>query len=440
EAPTLKEIPLRICRKAASAGIQKTVDLPTAFPGNELKYTISLFNWNDPAADFEFTDPIPANTEFVAVTNATYDAANNRVVYTGTLPLGATPPAAEGFEGGAVPPPGWTVQTQNAGYTWSINDTDYVHSGTYGAYVPWNYNQNEWLLSPRLLGVTGGMTTSLWSKGSVLWCRTNDNCDLKVWLVVNDVGGGDDVLLGKADDAWPTSWTWTRSVFTLPTTLPAGNLRIGYQYVGNDGADVGLDDIVLPGTPEALPSRVVQLTVRVADTAAAGSWITNTGTLRATHSLPQETQAEPAVSASAATHIGAAAFATSYKTAPASAKAGDQFVYAVHVINSGDALAAVTFTDPLPDGVAYVEHWSDPPSVYYEYDALTDQVRWSGNMGPGEERVFYVKVKVSTAAALWGTAITNTATIVWNGNTMDVASSPTTILPPYKAYLPVIAR
>jgi len=440
EAPTLKQIPLHICRKAPSAGIEKTVNYPTAFPGDELQYTVKLFNYTDPAATFQFADPIPAGTEFVTVTNAAYDAANNRIVYDGALPLGVIPPANEGFEGGVVPPAGWTVQSQNAGYTWSIN-TDYVHSGSYGAYVPWDYNQNEWLLSPRLLGVTGGMTTSLWSQGSVRWCRTpDDNCDLKVWLVVNAVGGGDDVLLGKAEDSWPANWTWARSVFTLPATLPAGDLRIGFQYVGNDGADVGLDDIVLPGTPEALPSRVVQLTVRVTDTVAAGSWITNTASLVAVHPLPQETQAEPAVTASAGTHIRAAAFATSFKEAPATVKAGDQFVYAVHVINSGDALAAVTFTDPLPAGTTYVEHWSYPPSMYYEYNAGARAVGWSGNIGPGDEWVFYVKVRAGTAAALWGTAITNTATLTWDGNTLDVVSRPTTILPPYKVYLPVIAR
>ncbi|MCX7671829.1 MAG: DUF11 domain-containing protein, partial [Anaerolineae bacterium] len=441
EAPALKEIRLRICRKPPSAGIEKTVNRRTAFAGDELKYTINLFNYNDPTATFAFSDPIPDGTEFMTVTNATYDAANKRIVYDGALPLGAIPPAQEGFEGGVMPPPGWTVQAQNADWTWDINDEDYIHTGNFGAYVPWDYDQNEWLLSPRLLGVTGGMTTSLWSMGSVRWCRdVDDNCDLNVWLVVNAVGGGDDVLLGKADNAWPANWTWARSVFTLPTVLPAGALRIGYQYVGDDGADVGLDDIVLPGTPEGLPSRVVQLTVRVADTVTAGSWITNTATLQATHTLPQGTQQEPAVQARAVTHIGVEDFATSFKKAPAAVKSGSEFVYEIHVINSGDKLAAVTLTDRLPAGVSYVEHWSAPPSVYYEYNAAAGRVQWSGNIGPGDRWVFYVKVKAATTPALWGKTITNTATIAWDGNMMDLVSGPTLIVPPYKQFLPLIHR
>jgi uncharacterized repeat protein (TIGR01451 family) len=373
-----------------------------------------------------------------------YDPLSNRVVYTGPLPLATVivPPKNEGFEGGVVPPAGWTEQIQNAGYNWSIS-TLYRHTGTYGAYVPYDYNQNEWLLSPRLLGVTGGMTTSLWSEGSIYWCRdTYNNCDLNVWLVVNSVGGGDDVLLGKAENSWPASWTWARSVFTLPATLPAGDLRIGFQYVGNDGADVGLDDITLPGTPESriLPSTVFTLTVRITDTVAAGSWITNTASLVAVHSLPQETQAEPAVTASARTHIGAEDFATSYKVAPAQVTAGDTFVYEIHVINSGDKLAYVTLSDTLPAGVTYVDHWSSPPSPYFTYDPVGNKVEWSGNIGPGDEWVFYVEVEAGTNPALWGTTVRNTAVISWDGNEMPIVSPETRILPPYRVYLPLTLR
>ncbi len=628
EAPELKEIPLEICRQPESAGLEKTVDYETAFPGDELQYTLRLFNYSDPGAFFELTDPIPEGTEFVTVTGQscvvlpgvtyltenfdsatppalpagwdqvdvsdtvgnwatatatvhpsgqpphsapnlayfnsylassgnstrlyrttgldlsaaaavqlsfwmyhdtgfttaddriqvqvstdggtnwvdvgapiprydgstgwkqhvvdlsayagqpdvrlgflgisafgndchiddvvvsappttvcyrpTYDSLHNTVVYTGPLPLATVivPPKAEGFEGGVVPPAGWSEQIQNTGYNWSISTT-YRRTGTYGAYVPWNSNQNEWLLSPRLLGVTGGMTTSLWSEGSVYWCRdTYDNCDLNVWLVVNDVGGGDDILLGKAEDSWPGNWTWTRSVFTLPATLPAGDLRIGYQYVGDDGADAGIDDIHLPGTPEViiLPSAVFTITVRVTDTVAPGTYITNTAALVARHTLPQETQAEEPVEASAVTHIGAEDFATSYKDAPAEVVAGDTFVYEVHVTNSGDALAYVTLTDTLPAGLTYVSHWSVPNSPYYTYNPVQRQLQWAGNIAPGEEWVFYVEVRAGTAPSLWDTTVRNTAYILWDGNRMPLVSPETRIVPPYRVYLPLTLR
>ena len=106
--------------------------------------------------------------------------------------------------------------------------------------------QDEWLLSPEL-NLTSA-TLSLWSYGSLDWCKvTNDNCDLNVWLVVGSVGGGDDIMVGTADDAWTVSWTWAQSVWNLDSLLPGGPVRIGIQYYGLDGAEVAVDDILLTG-------------------------------------------------------------------------------------------------------------------------------------------------------------------------------------------------
>ena len=73
-------------------------------------------------------------------------------------------------------------------------------------YDPALVDQNEWLLTPEYALASG--TLSVWSNGSVYWCKTDfDNCDMNVWLVVGAVGGGDDVFVGKLDDSWTASWT-----------------------------------------------------------------------------------------------------------------------------------------------------------------------------------------------------------------------------------------
>jgi len=155
----------------------------------------------------------------------------------------------EGFEDGAVPPAGWTHVANNPNQTWKLYTTR-PHTGAYAAnvvYDPALIPQDEWLLSPETPLVEG--TLSLWSFGSLYWCRdTYDNCDLNVWLVVGDVGGGDDVFVGKADGDWTSSYTWSQSVFNLTPLLPGGPVRIGLQYAGLDGAQIALDDIVLDGT------------------------------------------------------------------------------------------------------------------------------------------------------------------------------------------------
>jgi len=261
EAPALKEISITINRADA---IEKTVDKALAFAGDELQYVISLNNVSDPDT-VRLVDPIPANTDYVSVDNATYEAAKNRIVFAGTL-------------------------------------TD---------------------------------------------------------------------------------------------------------------------------------TRLITLTVRITDTVAADTWITNTGTLTATTLFPEE------VSASAGTHVGDGRFATSYKTATAQAPGGDIITYTIHISNTGDALAYVALTDPIPVSTTLDSYDTDAPCQHFTYNATLSQMEWAGNVAPDEEWVFTFWVRPDNSAA-W-TTITNTVTIVWDGNTMDLVDS-TEILPPYKIYMPIIRK
>ncbi|HPH96167.1 MAG TPA: carboxypeptidase regulatory-like domain-containing protein [Anaerolineaceae bacterium] len=151
---------------------------------------------------------------------------------------------SEGFEGAAFPPADWTLESSSTVETWKQSTSS--HSGSYSAHVEYDYDQDEWLLTPEYALATG--TLSVWSNGSVYWCKTTfDNCDLNVWLVVGEVGGGDDVFVGKLDDVWTTNWAWAESIFDLTSILPGQPVRIGFQYLGNDGAEVTIDDITLNG-------------------------------------------------------------------------------------------------------------------------------------------------------------------------------------------------
>jgi len=151
---------------------------------------------------------------------------------------------SEGFEG-AFPPTDWTQVINNASKTWTKSDL-YYYEGLYGAYVPWDYNQDEWLLTPELALAEG--TLSLYSQGSIYWCRdTYDNCDLNVWLVVGDVGGGDDVFVKNLEEDWSGNWTWAQATIDLASYLPGVPVRIGFQLIGDDDADVAIDYVTLDG-------------------------------------------------------------------------------------------------------------------------------------------------------------------------------------------------
>jgi hypothetical protein len=166
----------------------------------------------------------------------------------------------EGFESGSMPPPGWTHLQTNPNETWYAA-THAPHSGSYHAdvlYDPALLDQDEVLLSPTFDADSGDV--SLWSYGSLYWCRdTYDNCDLEVWLVKGnwDAGSGDDIYLGSADDDWVDTWTYSYSTFDFTPYASGDPTRIAFRYVGNNGAEVSLDDVEIHFDPPPDPGPLV---------------------------------------------------------------------------------------------------------------------------------------------------------------------------------------
>ncbi len=161
--------------------------------------------------------------------------------------------AANDFEAG-FPGAGWTVVQLNVDETWSEETTNPL-TGASSASVLFDANlnnQDEWLVSPVFQAASGLVDVN--HLGSIFWCRdNNDNCDLDVMLVVDGIGGGDDVLLKRLDDDWPASFTLTATQidFTANIPGPASNLQIAFRLTGNDGAQVSVDDIVITGEEPA---------------------------------------------------------------------------------------------------------------------------------------------------------------------------------------------
>jgi hypothetical protein len=65
-------------------------------------------------------------------------------------------------------------------------------------------------------------------------------------------------------------------------------------------------------------------------------------------------------------------------------------------------------------------------------------MEWTGFIAPGDEMVFTFGVDVNPD--VWArTVITNTATIVWGTNSLDLSAT-TLILAPYSLYLPIVTQ
>ncbi len=260
--------------------------------GQSLTRSLTLNNGGAGTSPFALTElPAGAGRILQSAADAVPDARHAPTQVGRTAPVRLAAPDAtlitEGFEGGAVPPTGWTEVISDTNWNWELG-TASPHSGSGYADIQYDdalLNQSEWLLSPELSLSSG--TLSFWSFGSVYWCKTTyDNCDLNVWIVVGNVGGGDDIYVGKGDTAWTANWTWAQSTFNLTPLLPGGPVRIGFQYIGRDGAEVALDDILfdgeegfdipwlaeqpVTGTLSADSARPVEVTFTAAPTMTAG--------------------------------------------------------------------------------------------------------------------------------------------------------------------------
>ncbi|MGV3696815.1 GEVED domain-containing protein [Flavobacterium sp.] len=153
------------------------------------------------------------------------------------------------FEG-TWPPTGWTIESTNPDFSWEEQPLGLVGKG---ASVAWNYAQDESLISPVFTVPAGSPSLKFKVSLSYFWSvNPNENYDA---IVSISTDGG-------------TTWTqiWDETVlgvfanFTaidveVPLTTYAGstNAKIKFQYVGDDGADLYIDQISVDVPPAVVP-------------------------------------------------------------------------------------------------------------------------------------------------------------------------------------------
>ncbi len=170
-----------------------------------------------------------------------------------TLITSASPLLTEGFEGGAVPPTGWSVVVNNP-YTWEI-DSYSPYEGSYNAscFYDEDYTgtQDEWLISPSMDLSTKGSSWYVYFywMGSYYWAVTMDNYELELWIST-DGGANFNTKLWCEDDVGVfTDWTWYRVDVDLAAYLTETDVKLAWRYYGYDGAQASLDAISVDTPP-----------------------------------------------------------------------------------------------------------------------------------------------------------------------------------------------
>ncbi len=137
-----------------------------------------------------------------------------------------------GFETKPFLASGWSRIGQNPRETWYQSNQAYT--GRFSARINGdNASQEEWLLSPEL-DLTKSATLAFWSKGS-----------FQVWLIVDDIGGNDDVFIGNSAGGQ----SWQQTVFELSKNF-SGNAHVGFRYHQATGTAY-LDNVWVDNTAKA---------------------------------------------------------------------------------------------------------------------------------------------------------------------------------------------
>lgn len=254
-APQLKEIPIDICRLEQSAMLQKEVDLETAFPGNELVYTIDLFNLSDPDAYFEFSDPIPDDTEFV---DLCYSFAECPVP-----PVGGATLLTETFDSVTAPalPTGWAIEDVSGTGNWATSTSTVHPSGNAPHSSPNLAYFNSWTVSSgtstRLyitdtLDLSGyaNVEVTFWMYHDTGYTSSND----RVQLQYSTDGGTTWINVGSAVARYDGTTGWAEHTVDISVCSGNPNVLIGFLGVSGFGNDVHIDDITI-STPGVCPSE-----------------------------------------------------------------------------------------------------------------------------------------------------------------------------------------
>ena len=161
----------------------------------------------------------------------------------------------EGFEEGKILPNGWKLATNNSNYSWHIGNYN-KHSGNYSGQCvnnPNNLTQNELLITP-LLDLKGYSEIFLdfWWSLSYYWAVSPYNYyDFNV-LISTDGGINWTEIWTEDSLSLFENWKWYNATLGNPIDLSGyinnDYISLAFQYYGQNGAQLNIDDIIVYAT------------------------------------------------------------------------------------------------------------------------------------------------------------------------------------------------
>jgi len=164
----------------------------------------------------------------------------------------------ENFDGSIFPPTGWTQTVINAENTWFQGNptdnpfSDIDASNVYSALCPWvAEDQDEWLKSLVFALPDGILSLEFYAGYSTDWLSY---ATMRLYISIN--GGSDWSQIWEADNDGE-AWKWRKIDIDLSTYANNSNVMLAWQYVGNDGDMVGIDNVKIKQETTGLAELIV---------------------------------------------------------------------------------------------------------------------------------------------------------------------------------------
>ena len=154
----------------------------------------------------------------------------------------------EKFDGTQFPPNGWAVNQTHQTNTWmagNITDQNFSSidpTNVNSAICPWiAANQDEWLITPSFALASGSASIEFYAGHSTQWLSA---ATLKLNISTN--GGTNWTQIWEAvNDSQP--WGWRYQNVDITQYANNSNMKLAWQYVGNDGDAAAIDNVKLTG-------------------------------------------------------------------------------------------------------------------------------------------------------------------------------------------------
>lgn len=154
----------------------------------------------------------------------------------------------EKFDDAQFPPNGWTVNQTHQTNTWiagNITDQNFSSidpTNVNSAFCPWiAEDQDEWLITPSFSLASGAATIEFYAGYSTDWLSA---ATLKLQISVD--GGTNWTQIWEAlNDGQP--WGWRYQNVDITQYANNSEMKLAWQYVGNDGDVAAVDNVKLTG-------------------------------------------------------------------------------------------------------------------------------------------------------------------------------------------------